>query len=89
MSAYIEWRLENEGYHTIIVCGDAPFGGGYHAWLLVETSDDGYMPVEATTYDMVDWYDSYFDEYFEYDYSFETIHGALDYSQTEFDWWNS
>jgi hypothetical protein len=89
MSAYIEWRLENEGYHTIIVCGDSPFGGGYHAWLLVETSSGGYMPVEATTYEMVVWSDLYFDNYFEYDHSFETIQGALDYSQSEFDWWNS
>jgi len=87
MSAYIEWRLENEGYHTIIVCGDAPFGGGYHAWLLVETSSGAYMPVEATTYDMVTWSSPYFDNYFEYDHSFETIQEALDYSQGEFDWW--
>jgi cell division protein FtsB len=89
MSAYIERRLESEGYHTIIVVGDAPFGGGYHAWLLVETSAGAYMPVEATLYDMVLWSSPYFDGYFEYDRSFEAIQEALDYSQNEFDWWNS
>lgn len=89
MSAYIEWRLENEGYNTYIVCGESPWGGGYHAWLLVETSEGAYMPVEATEYDIVWWSDPYFDNYFEYDYLFETIHDALDYSQSEFDWWNS
>jgi len=88
MSAYIEWRLENEGYHTYIACGESPWGGGYHAWLLVETSEGAYMPVEATEYDVVWWSDLYFDNYFEYDYLFETIHDALDYSHDEFDWWN-
>ena len=88
MSAYIEWRLENEGYNTYIVCGESPWGGGYHAWLLVETSEGAYMPVEATEYDVVWWSDLYFDNYFEYDYLFETIRDALDYSYSEFDWWN-
>jgi len=89
MSAYIEWRLENEGYHTRIVCGKSPWGSGYHAWLLVETSVGKYMPVEATAYDMVSWYSSYFNNYFKYDRSFETIQDALAYSQSEFDWWNT
>jgi len=88
MSAYIEWRLENEGYHTYIVCGESPSGGGYHAWLLVETSEGAYMPVEATEYEVVWWSNPYFDNFFEYDYLFETIHDALDYSYGEFDWWN-
>jgi len=89
MSAYLEWRLENEGYHTCIACGVSPSGSEYHAWLLVETSEDEYMPVEATLYDVVWWSNSYFDNYYEYDYLFETIHDALDYSYYEFDWWNS
>lgn len=89
MSAYIEWRLENEGYNTYIVCGESPSGSGYHAWLLVETSEDAYMPVEATWYDVVWWDNAYFDNYYEYDHLFETIHDALDYSYNEFDWWNS
>ena len=87
MSAYLEWRLENEGWHTIIVIGDSPFGSGYHAWLLVETSADHYMPVESTTIEVVWWDDPYFDNYLIYDYEFETIDDALAYSETEFDWW--
>lgn len=87
MSAYMEWELENLGWHTIIVAGDSPFGSGRHAWLLVETSEGKYMPVEATTLEVVWWDDPYFDNYWEYDYEFETILDALAYSETEFDWW--
>ena len=90
MSAYIEWKLENEGYHTVIVIGTAPSDPeGYHAWLLVETSVGHYMPVEATQYDIVYWSDPYFDNYFIYDTEFETIQDALEYSYEEFDWWTS
>jgi len=87
MSGYIEWKLENEGYNTIIVAGTSPWGGGYHAWILVETSEGQYMPVEATEYDIVYWSDPYFDNYFIYDHQFETIQDALEYSYEEFDWW--
>jgi len=89
MSAYVEWKLENEGYHTYMVCGEAPWGGGHHAWLLVETSAGHYMPVEATTYDLVKWDNPYFDNYFEYDHKFETIQDALEYNYEEYDWWES
>lgn len=87
MSAYLEWKLENEGYHTIIITGGTPWGEGRHAWLLVETSAGHYMPVEATAYSIVYWWDAYFDNYFLYDHEFETIGEALEYSPTEFDWW--
>jgi len=87
MSAYLEWKLENEGYHTVIVAGEPPGGDGKHSWLLVETSDDHYMPVEATTYSIVYWWNPHFEEYFVYDYEFEMIHQALEYSPTEFNWW--
>ena len=87
MSAYLEWYLEGEGWNTLIIVGDAPFGGGYHAWLLVETSEGHYMPVESTTIEIVWWEDPYFDNYFIYDYTFETILDAVAYSETEFDWW--
>ena len=87
MSAYLEWYLENEGWNTIIVVGDSPFGPGFHAWLLVETSEGKYMPVESTTAEIVWWDDPYFDNYWIYDYTFETIQDALDYYETEFDWW--
>jgi len=87
MSAYLEWKLENEGYHTVIVAGEAPWGNGYHAWLLVEVEPEGYMPVEATTYDLVGWDDPSFDNYFVYELEFENIQDALEYSYEEFDWW--
>jgi len=90
MSAYIEWRLENEGYNTIIAVGQSPSNPeARHAWLLVETSSDRYMPVEATRYDLVKWDNPHFDLYFEYDYSFETILDALDYDYEGFNWWEN
>jgi hypothetical protein len=90
MSAYIEWRLENEGYHTYIAVGTTPWNPqGRHAWLLVETSVGKYMPVEATEYDIVKWDDPYFDNYFVYDRLFENIQDALNYNYDEFDWWAS
>jgi len=88
MSAYLERRFENEGYNTVIVTGDSPFSLGKHAWLLVETSAEGYMPVEPTTYSIIYWSNIYFDNYFVYDYAFETIQEALGHSPNEFDWWN-
>jgi hypothetical protein len=89
MSAYLERKLENEGWHTKIVVGNSPFSSGRHAWLLVETSDGAYMPVESTNMHVVWWSSSYFDNYFKYDHAFETIQNALEYSETEFDWWKS
>ena len=89
MSAYLEWKLENEGWHTYIVIGDCPFGPGNHAWLLVETSNDQYMPVESTTMSVVWWDSQYFDSYFTYEHQFESIQDALSHSATEFDWWKS
>lgn len=88
MSAYLERKLENEGYNTLIVSGDSPFGSGKHAWLLVQTSTDGYMPVEATTHSIIYWSNTYFDEYFVYDYLYEDIQEALAGNPNEFDWWN-
>jgi hypothetical protein len=89
MSAALEWELENEGWHTIIVVGNSPFGSGRHAWLLVETSEGHYMPVETTSMSVVWGENPDFDNYFVYDHSFETIQEALKYNETEFDWWKS
>jgi len=89
MSAALEWELENEGWHTIIVVGNSPFGSGRHAWLLVETSEGHYMPVETTSMSLVWWENPDFDNYFVYDHSFETIQEALEYNETEFNWWES
>ena len=89
MSAFVERDLENQGFHTTIVVGNSPFGSGRHVWLLVETTVGKYVPVEATEIEVV-WRSSpYFDNYFKYDHEFETIEDALEYSQTDFDWWNS
>jgi len=88
MSAYLEQKLENEGYNTIIVAGDSPFSSGKHAWLLVELEEGTYMPVEATAYSIVYWSSPYFDDYFEYEHRFDTIQEALSYSPTEFNWWD-
>ena len=88
MSAILEWKLENECYHTVILVGDMPGGEDKHAWLLVETTAGHYLPVDAITFDIIDWQDNNFADYFRYDYYFETIQDALAYGPTEFDWWN-
>jgi hypothetical protein len=85
MSAELEWILENEGWHTIIVIS-VLYG---HAWLLVETSEGQYTPVEPTSISVVWWDNPNVDHYFVYDQSFETIQEALAYNETEFDWWHS
>jgi hypothetical protein len=87
MAAYLERYLENHGWHAQIVVGDTPFGSGRHAWLLVETSEGKYMPVESTTIQIVWWSAPSYDNYWVYDYRFETIVEALTYSETAFDWW--
>jgi hypothetical protein len=39
-SAYLEWSLENSGFDAYIVVGPDPSGeSGYHAWVLVYTTD--------------------------------------------------
>lgn len=88
MSAYLEWYLENQGWHIVIIVGDCPFSSGRHSWLLVETSKGYYMPVEATKIEVVWWENPNFEDYFNYDHDFETVQDALAYSKTGFDWWN-
>lgn len=88
MAAYLEWKLENEGYHTVIVGGDNPSGSGSHAWLLVETSQGKYMPVEPTTHSIVYWENPYFDNYFVYTLEYETIFDAIELKTGAFDWWD-
>jgi len=91
MSAFLEWYLENEGWHTKIMTGKAPDGSGLdHAWLMVETSESGYMPVEATAWAIVYWDNPYFENYFEYPVGeFETIQEVMEYAPEEFNWWAS
>jgi len=86
-AAYMEWSLENAGFHTVVMCGDSPSGGGKHAWLLVETDENRYMPVEATVPCIVWWEDKHFDDYFHGDYQFQDITEAIAAGYSEFDWW--
>ncbi len=88
MSAYLEWKLENEGYHTLIVAGASPSSDGRHAWLLVQIGEGEYMPVEATVFSVVYRWDPHYNEYFVYDHAFETIQEAIAYGPDEYDWWN-
>jgi hypothetical protein len=88
MSAFLEWYLENEGWNTVIVVGDTPSGSGRHAWLLVETSEEGWMPVEATQWEVVYWDSPLFDAYWDYEYKFEDIQEALSYDASGFVWWS-
>ncbi len=88
MSAYLERDLEDAGFHTRIAVGKTPGKPEIrHAWLLVEAEAGKYMPVEATNLSVVFWENSYFNDYFKYDRSFETIQEALAYSSADFDWW--
>ena len=88
MAAYLEWRLENEGYHTIIVVGDCPWNPAVkHVWLLVETGEGEFTPVEPTSYTLVKKSNPYFNRYFNYEKSFETIFEALNHNYIEFNWW--
>lgn len=87
MSACLERQLENEGYNTSMLAGDCPFSDSRHAWLLVEVDPDLYMPVEATTWDIVLWDAPYFEGYFTAEHVFEDIHAALAAGYSEFNWW--
>ena len=44
------------------------------------------MPVEPTSYRLVKKGDPYFNRYFNYDESFETMFEALNHNYMEFDW---
>jgi uncharacterized protein (DUF3084 family) len=88
MTAALERELENAGFHTIIAVGTTPGKPGTrHAWLLVEAEAGKYIPVEATIPSVVWWEYPYFNDYFKYDRSFETIQEALAYNSTDYDWW--
>lgn len=90
MTALLERYLENLGWHTLITVGDSPFGtGNNHAWLLVETSQGGYMPVESTTIRMIWGNEPYFDNYFKYDTYYQSIQEAAIAMPGEFDWWTT
>lgn len=100
MSAYLEWFLENKGFHTIF-CFDE-----VHMWLCVEM-DDGWIAIESTARGLVwgeeewmwnteghqtDYYYSYeAEDIYElheglwYEYDGEVVYGG--YPIDELDWW--
>ena len=87
MSAYLEMKLENEGFHTIMAWGESPNSEGYHTWLLVEISPEKYIPVETTSVIVINPSHKYYDKYFDYDYTFETIQEATEYYYEDYNWW--
>ena len=87
MSAYLEMKLENEGFHTILAWGKSPNSEGHHTWLLVEVSPEKYIPVESTSVKIINPTHKYYDRYFEYDYTFETIQEAIEYYYEDYNWW--
>jgi len=46
-----------------------------------------FSPVESIRIELVWQYDRYFNNYFTYDYAFETIQDAIMYDESDFDWW--
>ena len=90
MSAYIERKLELEGFHTYIVVGPYPEDETVrHAWLLVEIENEKYVPIEPTKFSIVYPGATYYAGYFKYDEIWEDITQACDWSSDDFDWWNS
>lgn len=88
MSACLERYLENRGWHVKIVGGDSPAEGEEkHAWLLVETSQGKYTPIESVNIEEISQYNRYYDNYFIYEYEFESIQEAIEFNASDFDWW--
>jgi len=78
MSAYLERYLENQGWNTSIATGFS------HAWLLVETNESDYTPVEATILETIYDDNENYDNYFGYDHLFKNIYSANSFNVDEF-----
>lgn len=89
MSAYMERSLENAGWHTVICVTSSNWNGKPHAWVLVEAAPGGWTPVECTIPSVVWGDDLHYHDYFTFDHEFETIHEAIAYAPSEFDWWKN
>jgi len=89
MSAYLEMKLENEGFHTIMAWGESPNGEGHHTWLLVEISPEKYIPIEATSVKLINSNNKFYNEYFDYEHTFENIQEAIEYYYEDYNWWES
>lgn len=83
MSAYLERYLENQGWNTSIATSR------YRPWLLVETDEDNYTPVEAKTLEIIYDDNEFYDDYFDYDHIFKNIYSANDFALNDFNWWVS
>jgi hypothetical protein len=83
MSACLEQYLENRGWNTSIAVGFS------HAWLLVETNESDYTPVEATTLEIIYDDNENYDNYFGYEHLFKNIYSADAFDADEFTWWTS
>jgi len=86
-SAYLEWALENAGFHAFI----AVSRGQHHAWVVVkgikvsenETKD---FAIESTTLDIKECKA----RYKSYDMLHDTIYEALEcHPYSEYNWWDS
>lgn len=81
MSAFLERYLENQGWNTSIAVGFE------HAWLIVETTEGNYTPVEAQHLEIIYSDNEEYDNYFKYDYLLKNIYSAQDFAHDEFNWW--
>jgi len=91
MTALLEKRLEDNGYHTLFCYGNIPDIQGEHFWLMVETLQDKYTPVEALSPNpaVVSIADPDYNYYMRYTGYFETIEEVMDYAPGGFVWWDN
>ena len=83
MSGYLERYLENQGWNTSIATSS------YRPWLLVETDEGNFTPVEAKTLEIIYDDNEFYDDYFDYDHLFKNIYSANDFAPDNFNWWVS
>ena len=95
MSTYIFQKLQREGFQCYIAVGKAPWdlhSSGLHAWVLVNTSDAGIIPVECTAFSLAEEGD-----YFDYIAAYTQIYKAKrlwtertgrDSGEFFWDWWD-
>jgi hypothetical protein len=95
-SAYLEWALENAGFHAQIASGPTPWkqNSGYHAWVIV-TTKDYQIAIEATRTPSIVYKDellvpSWQNYYYGYDRLYENIYEAVRSARSiqEWNWWD-
>ena len=86
-SAYLEWALENAGFHAFI----ATSRGQHHAWVVVKDikvseNETKEFAIESTTLEITHCKA----RYRSYDRLHDTIYEALEcHPYSEYDWWSS